>query len=162
MGGWNSKLRLISPIQPSRDHLLLVQCRISGLPAHLSPERWCHFPAPIHSVEYVFPEHLLGTDIILVVSPLTSLQQWLLFSSPTFLKFPSSLDSAIFRFPCFPFSSAKLASFSVSFPYLAPGVPWGSFLTLCSFSAPAMLSPGHDHNLWGEAWSMSKCLKLHK
>lgn len=43
VGGCNSKLSLINPIQPSRDHLLLVQCGIPRLSVRLSPQ-----PSSIH------------------------------------------------------------------------------------------------------------------
>lgn len=42
-GRLHSKLSLINPIQPNRDHLLLVQCRIPRLSVHLSPQ-----PSSIH------------------------------------------------------------------------------------------------------------------
>lgn len=143
VGGCNSKLSLINPIQPSRDHLLLVQCRIPRLSVHLSPQ-----PSSIH-----LPMHRWstpGSRHCLDRSPSASIQWQPLFSSLHFLDIScSTVFCCSHSRLALPFNTAQLVSFSISFSCLAPGVPWGSFFTLCSFSAPAMLSPSHDHNLWG-------------
>lgn len=143
VGGCNSKLSLINPIQPSRDHLLLVQCRIPRLSVHLSPQ-----PSSIH-----LPLHRWstpGSRHCLDRSPSASYSGSHCSHHCTSLTFPVPLCfAAVTPWLALPFSTAQLVSFSISFSCLAPGVPWGSFFTLCSFSAPAMLSPSHDHNLWG-------------
>lgn len=78
VGGCNSKLSLINPIQPSRDHLLLVQCRIPRLSVHLSPQ-----PSSIH-----LPMHRWstpGSRHCLDRSPSAFVQWQPLFSSLHFL-----------------------------------------------------------------------------
>lgn len=134
VGGCNSKLSLINPIQPSRDHLLLVQCAIPRLSVHLSPQL-----SSIH-----LNLHRWSTP------RKQALLRWVTLSLCPSLTFPAPLHfAAITPWLALPFNTAQLASFSISFSCLAPGVPRGSFFTLCSFSAPVMLSPSHDHNLWG-------------
>lgn len=102
VGGCNSKLSLINPIQPSRDHLLLVQCRIPRLCIWVT---WICIDEALQEAGIAYMGH---------PQPLYSGSH----SSHhcTSLTFPAPVSfAAVTPWLALPFTTAQLASFSISF-----------------------------------------------